>query len=214
MALPMTQTGDFTPIIKYDSRAGRFYRMDRHQDVQGKYSSTPVEIKFQAAMDFTALEVGWIAFKLGVPTFSLVPFSQSGSKLPPKPFDDDREASEKFRAGFRVPVLIDIDGTKEVRRFSHSAGGVYKAFSTLHDAYLASPEAVDAGKAPVVVVVKTEAIKSIKNGSINHYPVFSIVKWVDRPFEFDALRDSTQGVSADKPHPEEPGSDDEDTLPF
>ena len=64
MALGFSNTGtssgggDFLPIVKYDARAGRFFRVDREDGV-----STPVDItrSFKAVFDFENVETGWIA---------------------------------------------------------------------------------------------------------------------------------------------------------
>ena len=59
----MSGGGDFTPIVKYDSRAGRIFRVDRVQTNDG-FVSDPVDITqgFKAVFDFENIEVGWIDF--------------------------------------------------------------------------------------------------------------------------------------------------------
>jgi hypothetical protein len=36
--------GDFTPIIKFDARAGRMFRVDREQDASGSWNTENVEV--------------------------------------------------------------------------------------------------------------------------------------------------------------------------
>ena len=40
--------GDFTPIIKYDARAGRVFRVDREQTTDG-FASNPVDVTSTSA---------------------------------------------------------------------------------------------------------------------------------------------------------------------
>ena len=83
--------GDFTPIIKYDARSGRIFRIDRVQTVDG-FASEPVDITqtFRAVADFENIETGWIAFSANsAPSFVLVPI---GTIQPPEPTDRTRTA--------------------------------------------------------------------------------------------------------------------------
>src|SRR5206468_7502697 len=76
--------GDFLPIIKYDARAGRIFRMDRVDNGSG-YESDAVDITpiFKALADFENVQVGWIYFPPGLaPDFKLVPI---GTQLPDRP---------------------------------------------------------------------------------------------------------------------------------
>ena len=77
--------GEFLPIIKYDSRSGRLFRVDRINTGNG-FASEPVDItgnvKFLA--DFENVEVGWINFTPGqTPDFRLVPMgTQMAERMP------------------------------------------------------------------------------------------------------------------------------------
>ena len=66
-------SGDFLPIIKYDARAGRFFRIDR-----GANGNEPVDItdSFAAVFDFENVEVGWMNFSGPQPDFKLVPMGK------------------------------------------------------------------------------------------------------------------------------------------
>ena len=77
-------SGDFTPVLKYDSRAGRLFRSDR-TEVDGRWVNTPVDItrNFKAIFDMENLETGWIEFNANsAPVFSVV---KLGEPLPPRP---------------------------------------------------------------------------------------------------------------------------------
>ena len=53
LGLPQSGGGNRVPIIKYDARAGRIFRVDRTQNAGGQYDSATVEItpNFQAVFD-------------------------------------------------------------------------------------------------------------------------------------------------------------------
>ena len=74
--------GDIIPIVKFDARAGRFFRIDRSDGV-----NNPVDItsSFKAVMDFENIEVGFINFDTGgASDFVMVPL---GTPMPQKPGD-------------------------------------------------------------------------------------------------------------------------------
>ena len=76
-----SQGGDFTPIIKYDARAGRIFRVDRVQTTNG-FESEQVDITqiFKAVVDFENIQCGWIDFPANsAPSFVLNPM---GTPLP------------------------------------------------------------------------------------------------------------------------------------
>src|SRR4051812_47950315 len=56
--------GDFLPIIKYDARAGRIFRVDRGIDGP---NPTDITDSFTAVFDFANIETGWMNFSGPVP---------------------------------------------------------------------------------------------------------------------------------------------------
>ena len=69
-----SSAGDIIPIVKFDARAGRFFRIDRSDGV-----NSPVDItsSFKAVMDFENIEVGFIHFPAGsAPEFKVAPIGQ------------------------------------------------------------------------------------------------------------------------------------------
>jgi hypothetical protein len=91
--------GDIVPFVKYDARAGRFFRNDR-SETNGAYSNNAVDItnNFKAVMDLENLEVGYLLFAAGAaPQFLLV---KLGDPMPQKPAD------AKWKQGVRVMMKL------------------------------------------------------------------------------------------------------------
>jgi hypothetical protein len=173
MALGFTYSsggGDFLPIIKYDARAGRIFRVDRADGV-----STPVDItrNFKAVVDFENMEVGFINFNTGgAPDFQMVPF---GSAFPEK-------RSPLHKQGVRVLVKLGAESGGDLRELSSCAAAFLRGFDALHTDYEAQ-KAANAGKLPVVVLDDTTPIKSGSGDktSTNYEPRFKIAGWAPRP---------------------------------
>lgn len=179
--------GDYTPVAKYDARAGRFFRIDRFQDGAGNWSSDDVDITqgFQAVMDLENIEVGWMLFAAGVaPQWNMVPL---GQPLPARP-------SDQHKQGFRMKMKLGKSCGGDVREFASQAKAVLGAVDALHTAYVEGAKA-NPGKLPVVAMTGTTAIKTTGKGqtSTNYAPVFEIKSWVDRPAELIG------GVPANEP---------------
>lgn len=186
LGLPTSEgAGDRTPVVKYDARAGRIFRVDRSQ-ASGSWESTQIEIPanvFQAVMDIERIEVGWLYFPSGAaPSIQVVPY---GQPLPPKP-------SDNHRGGFRVLMLLGKQSGGDVREMAANAKVTKDGMDDLHDAYLAGVKD-HPGKLPVVKLARTEAVTTSGKdetgkqvNSTNYRPVWEIVKWVDRPPELVA----------------------------
>ena len=123
--------GDFTPILKYDARAGRFTRVDRVNDGNG-FANDDVDItqgiKFIA--DFENVEVGWLAFTPGAaPSFVLVPI---GSQLPPQP-------SENHKNGLRFMLKLskECGGEQPVREIAGNSKAFLSGVEAVYTQYLA-----------------------------------------------------------------------------
>lgn len=162
--------GNFLPIVKYDARAGRMFRVDREDGV-----STPVDItrNFKAVFDFEALEVGYINFNTGsAPDFVMVPF---GHPLPERP-------SENHRQGMRMTLKLSAELGGDVREIAGTSAALIKGVDGLHDAYIVGM-VQNPGKLPVVVLADTLAVESGAGTkkSTNYQPVFEITGWVKRP---------------------------------
>lgn len=160
-----TSSGELKPIVKYDARAGRFFRIDRNDGI-----SSPVEITngFKAVFDFSTIEVGYVHFSEGgAPEWAMV---RIGQQLPPRP-------SKDFRQGFRMSIKLPAALGGDVREFASAAACVIAAMDSLHSAYLAAPES-KAGKIPIVAMTGASIVKS--GQSTNYAPTLVITGWADR----------------------------------
>jgi len=200
LGLPQASGGeDRTPVIKYDARAGRLFRVDRAQ-VNGSWVTNDVEVTpvFQAIMDLERIEIGWLYFPTGAaPEITTAPF---GSAMPPKP-------SDKHRSGFRVHMLTGKQTGGDVREMASNAQVSIKGMDALHDAFLTGAKA-NPGKLPVVKLGQTVPVSTSGKGadgkpvsSTNYQPVWEIVKWVDRPAELTA-DGKAAAVAQAQPEPE------------
>ena len=165
-----TGGANFLPIVKYDARAGRFFRVDREDGV-----STPTDItrSFKAVFDFENLEVGWISFNAGsAPDFQMV---SHGSGFPERP-------SENHKRGIRMVVKLSQECGGDCREMAGTAAAMMKGIDLLHNDYISGLKA-NPGKLPVVVLEDSVAIESGAGAkkSTNYQPVFKISGWVKRP---------------------------------
>ena len=77
MALNLNKGTVGSPIVKWDSRSGRFFRIDRAKSASGEFTSVPVELpKAITIMDLERLEGGWIGFPGNKPDFRMVPLGK------------------------------------------------------------------------------------------------------------------------------------------
>lgn len=180
LGLPEAGGGNRVPIVKYDARAGRLFRVDREKGMSGQFESHPVEITaaFQAVFDLERIELGWLSFPTNAaPSIVTAPY---GEPLPPRP-------DANHRTGFRVNILLGRTCGGDVREMAANADASIKGMDALHDAYLAGVKGYP-GKLPVVKLGGTTA--KVTQGkaatSTNYIPVWEIVAWVDRPASLSA----------------------------
>jgi hypothetical protein len=167
--------GDFTPVLKYDARAGRFFRMDRIDNGNG-FENEAVDItpmvKFIA--DFENVEVGWIVFSPGsAPDFKLVPI---GNQLPERP-----SANHKNGLRFMLKLSKECGGDKPIREIAGTSKAFLSGVEAVYTQYLAQKDK-NAGKLPVLVVDKITPVKTGSGAqtSTNYHPVFKISGWAPR----------------------------------
>lgn len=183
---------DFLPIVVYDARAGRLFKVERTQTASG-WESNRVDITNPPpafAIDFGTIEVGWITFSATGPDFKMVPL---GKPLPPQPTKD-------YKQGFRVKISGRVvDG---IREFSHTAKCVLTAIDSLHIRYEAAPEAA-AGKIPVVKLTGTAQIVTTgpQGKTTNYAPVFDIIAWTDRAPEMGERTTAIPSGASASPQP-------------
>ena len=167
--------GEFTPVLKYDARAGRFFRVDRVDNGNG-FASEQVDItqgiKFIA--DFENIEVGWIVFTPGsAPDFKLVPI---GSQLPDRP-----SPNHKNGLRFMLKLSKECGGDKPIREIAGTSKAFLSAVEAVYTQYLAQM-AKNPGKLPVLTVDKITPVKSGSGAqsSTNYHPQFKISGWAPR----------------------------------
>lgn len=166
---------DIVPVLKFDARAGRFFRVDRSD---GQNNPVDITQNFKAVMDFENIEVGYINFPAGAaPEFRMVPI---GSQMPENP-------GGKFRQGIRMMLKLGKDCGGDIREIATTAKAVLGAFDSCHNEYLAGVKA-NPGKLPVVELETTVPIvtqgrdeKGNPVKTTNYAPVFKIASWVNRP---------------------------------
>jgi hypothetical protein len=188
--------GDFTPIIKYDARAGRIYRIDR-VDTGNGFEKKEVDItaNFKAIFDLDNVETGWINFTPGsAPDFKLVPI---GKELPDKP-------SANHKHGIRLMLKLSKDCAGEsaaVREIAGTSAAFTSGMEVLYQAYEAE-KAANPGKLPIVELEKVTPIKtgSGAKSSTNFQPTFCIVGWASR----GDLTFVPKGTPPNPPAPEPP----------
>lgn len=164
---------DITPVLKYDARAGRLFRVDRVQTASG-WEVNPVDITstFKALVDLENIEVGWLLFAAGAaPQFALV---RMGEALPARPTPD-------FKNGVRFMLKLTKDNGGDIREIAGTSKVFLQGVEALYLEYKAGV-ADNPGKLPIVSLVKTTPIKSGSGAqtSTNYAPVFKIEGWGSR----------------------------------
>ena len=180
--------GDFLPIVKYDARAGRIFRVDREDGV-----STPTDItkNFKAIFDFENVQIGWMKFVAGAaPDFVLVNHREP---LPERPSEDHRQ-------GVRLVMKLHESCGGDVREITGNAAAFLRGIDALHNDY-EKDAAKNPGKLPVVVLEDTVSVESgsgVKK-STNYSPVFKITGWAPRPASMAKVAGSDEGRARSAP---------------
>ncbi len=180
MAPPATASNeDRTPFLGFNAKAGRLFLHDRMQLADGEWTTVKTDITMTQpafAVDFGRLETGWIHFSNLGPQFSLAFYGQPLPAQPDSPGNTATGKPIRFKAGFRIPVIGQ--GIGGVRDFRGNAGALINGMNELHTEYEASPEA-RAGKIPLVKM--TNVLEVQAGQSSNFQPVFTVLRYVDRP---------------------------------
>lgn len=182
LGFQVTSSADIVPHVKFDSRAGRWSKIDRVQGAAG-WESNVTDFTQNAifVIDLANIEVGWVHFSPQGPNYAMSPV---GQKQPDQPSKDHKQ-------GFKVKIFSEknLDG---IRVWSTNAKCVLSSIDELYATYTASPEAAQ-GKLPVIQMVNVTAVKTSGKdaagkpvSSTNYSPVFQILQWVDRPEAFGA----------------------------
>lgn len=168
--------GDIVPFVKFDARAGRFFRRDRTQDSSGNYVSNDVDVtsNFKAVFDMENIEVGFLKFGAGAAPEMIL--ARLGEAMPSKP------AGDGWKQGARIMMKLHASCGGDIRECSSNAAAFLKGIDDLHTEYEAK-KAANPGKLPIVVLKTTMPITSGQGQkkSTNYQPVFEIAGWAPRP---------------------------------
>lgn len=178
-------SGSFTPWVKYNAKAGRWYVKGDAGDVE------VVNPTFVA--DFQNIKTGWFAFASGqAPEKVLDPALTQRAEKPNRTFTDaSGKVKDSFKRGFLVN-LFSNDAFGGVVELSSTAEAIATPISALYTQYSTAPES-KSGKLPVVSVKGVNPVTN-KNGT-NYSPMFEIVKWIDRPAAFDTAAPAPNSVA-------------------
>ena len=168
MPLPLsTSDGEFTPYLKYNAKAGRFY-------VRPQGATQDVEVMNpRLAFDMEHIKTGWLFYQEGVGPEKV--WDQGGKQGPRPP------GPQKWKRGFEVMVfgvddLPDV-GRLGLREFSSTASNVIGCILKMYAAYemdaLANPK-----KVPFYVCKRVIPIQGAYG--TNYEPEFILMGWVDR----------------------------------
>ena len=170
-------TGDNTPYLKYNAKAGRFFA--KFDAAQGK--ETEVQNP-RLLFDMANIKTGYVYFAEG----------QGPDKIwdPPGGVVEKPAGDKKYKRGFEVMVAgADPIVGQEVlglREICSNAGAAINGILEMHAAYEAGM-AEHPGQVPFFVFKGVETIES--NYGPSYKPVFNLEAWVDRgrtPFAGDA----------------------------
>lgn len=168
MGLNIVNSGDFKSRVKYNSKADKWFIKGENGDVE---IPRPTFVA-----DLENIRTGWFLFVEGqAPSIVL---DESLAVVAAKP-------SDKHKRGFKLDLFAKVfGGAVELSSCS------MHICNSINDLYVAWEGQKDANKGllPVVQCTGSEAQKD-KFGT-NYKPKFAIVKWIARPAEFDAVKES------------------------
>ena len=170
-------SGDFTPIAKYDARAGRMCNVDRSPATGEKQQVDITTPPPQFAFDIGSLAIGYVKFlAAGAPDFRMVPV---GQPLPQQPDERDDKGRPAFRGGFRAKIYGRVLGG--LREWVSAAACVVNAVEDLYEKAIAAPEAAN-GQIPIVTLTRAIPITTGTGASrsTSYAPGFRIDSWTQR----------------------------------
>lgn len=161
--------GEFTPYLKYNAKAGRFY-------VKPEGATDEVEIVNPfLAFDMANIRTGWLYYSEGAGPEKV--WDPSQTQAAPRP-----NGPQKWKRGFEVMVYGNaiIPGTTKklgLREFSSTAANVIAAILRMYAEYEAGATA-HPGMVPAYIC---KGVKPI-NGAygVNYEPLFTLQQWVER----------------------------------
>lgn len=160
--------GDFTPFLKYNAKAGRWY-------VKPEGGGDEVEIdKPRLAIDMANIKTGWIFYQEGGgPEKVWDPSNTQEAPRPPGP--------RKFKRGFEVMVFgaDNVPGVGQIglREFTSTAANCITAILGMYADYEAGM-AANPGAVPYYVCLGVKPIQGAYG--TNYEPQFVLKGWVPR----------------------------------
>jgi hypothetical protein len=165
--------GEFTPWVKYNAKAGRWYVKGDNADVE---VHNPVFVA-----DFANIKTGWFYFSSGqAPERIMDPSLSQRADKPNRTFTDKNDkVQDCFKRGFALNLFskAHFGGVVEL---ASTSGAMAEPINALFTQYEAAPESKQ-GLLPVVAFKQANPVTG-KHGT-NYSPVFVIEKWVARPAE-------------------------------
>lgn len=163
-----TSDGDFTPYLKYNAKAGRFYVRP-----QGAASDIEV-INPRLAFDMENIRTGWLFYAEGSgPEKVWDPSPSQAAPRPPGP--------QKFKRGFEVMVFGGDEvrglGKLGLRELSSTAAVVITAMLKMYAQYEAGMKA-NPNKVPFFRC--SNVIPIAGSYGTNYEPAFELIGWVER----------------------------------
>ena len=160
--------GDFTPYLKYNAKAGRFYAK-----VEGRTEEIEVE-KPRLAFDMENIKTGWLFYQEGAGPEKV--WDPSRTEAAPRP-----KGPQKWKRGFEVNVIgndnIPSVGKLGLREFSSTAGNVITAILQMYEVYEAEV-AANPGKVPFFACIGVRPVAG--HYGTNYEPLFQLKGWVER----------------------------------
>lgn len=199
MTLNLTTGGDYTPFLKYNAKAGRWFVKNENGD--------EVEVQNpRFAIDFENIKTGWICFPPASPPQFV--WDYNGERQPrPEPI-----GKAQYKDGFEVMVygsdpVPHLGGQPlGLRQWTSNAnaakGSVKRAYDLFEKGKAANPK-----KVPVFRCTGVSIIKGINGDSFE--PIFELEQWVERS------RISEFETAPEAPPPASPPDDElDDEVPF
>lgn len=171
----VSQSSDFDPWVKFNSKSGRWYIKGENGDVEVQNPT------FVA--DFDNIKTGWLSFMAG--------------QAPSKHWDVNlttpaAKPDDNHKRGFAVR-LFSQNSFGGVVELSSSSMHICNSINELYTQYEAD-KAKNAGQLPVVQYTGSTPMKD-KHGT-NYKPEFKILKWVARPAELETTYEQSAPVVA------------------
>ena len=203
-----TGNGEFTPIVKYDARSGRIFRVDRVDTGDG-FANEQIDITaiFEAVFDFETVLTGWMLFTPGAaPSFSLVHLNPDNQT----PLPDRPSAEHKHGTKTMIKLSKACGGDRPVREISGNSIAWRESYGKLFTQYR-SERHHHPDKLPVVMLTSADPVASSngKSKTTSYHPNWQIMRWVNRPADLP-LEIKQPSMAAQTPLPAPMSADDFD----